>query len=250
MATSRYVIEVSTIFSKSFAGRRFRPIREYPFPHFFSTGMFPEPFYAEIMKHMPDEAAYQTLIEQGQVGVSSDLVETYEQRTVISLYTDHIEVIDESKRGFWLELNKILSSLEFLTSLVLKFKPWIISQYGEDVDINYGAQIDLIRDARNWALGPHTDKPDNIAVILLYLPPDDTASYLGTSIYTPKEPGFTCEGGPHHDRSNFDCAHTVPYLPNSAIGFYRNNTSFHGVECVKKAGDVRNLIQLSVIKIP
>ena len=224
------------------------PLREYPYPHFFSTGMFPEAFYAEIMKHMPDEDAYQSLIEQGQVRVSSEFVETYEQRSVISLYTDHINVIDESKRGFWLKFNKILSSPEFLTSLMLKFKPWLINRFGEGVEINYGAQIDLIRDSEKWALGPHTDKPDNITVILLYLPSDDTTPYLGTSIYTPKEPGFTCEGGQHHIREKFNCANTLPYLPNSAVGFFMNNTSFHGVECVKKDGDVRNLIQLSVVK--
>lgn len=226
------------------------PLREYPFPHFFNTGIFPEPFYAEIMKHMPDEEAYQSLIEQGLVRVPPELVETYEQRSVISLYTDHIKVIEESKRGFWMELTKILSSPEFLVPLMLKFQPWTIERYGEGVDLGFEAEIDLIRDSRKWALGPHSDKSDNIAVILLYLPPDDTTSYLGTSIYTPKEPGFTCEGGPHHDRSKFDCAHTVPYLPNSAIGFFKNNVSFHGVECVKQAGDVRNLIQLSVVKTP
>lgn len=225
------------------------PIREYPFPHFFSTGMFPEPFYAEILKHMPDEESYQTLMEQGQISVEPDMVETYEQRTVISLHNDHIKVIDESKRGFWLELHQILSSPEFLTPLVLLFKPWIIAQYGEGVDIKYGAQIDLVRDARNWTLGPHTDLSVNIAVILLYLPSDDTTSYLGTSIYTPKVPGFTCDGGPHYDREIFDCANTVPYLPNSALGFFKNNCSFHGVENVKKDGDVRNLIQLSVIRV-
>lgn len=224
------------------------PLREYPFPHFFNTDMFPEAFYAEIMKHMPDNDAYQTLIEQDQVSVPPRLVDTYEQRAVISLHTDHIKVIDESKRGFWLEFHKILSSPEFLTPLILKFKPWFIELYGDGVEINYGSQIDLIRDSRNWALGPHTDKQNNIAVILLYLPPDDTTFHLGTSIYTPKEPGFTCEGGPHYDREKFDCASTLPYLPNSAVGFFRNNSSFHGVECVKKAGEVRNLIQLSVVK--
>jgi hypothetical protein len=224
------------------------PIREYPFPHFFSTNMFSEAFYAEIMKHMPADDAYQTLLEQGLVGVSPNMVEIFEQRSVISLHNDHIEMIDESNRGFWLEFTKILSSPYFLTSLLLMFKPWIIDRFGKGVDFNYEVHIDLIRDYEKWALGPHTDQPRNIAVILLYLPSDDTTPYLGTSIYTPKEPGFTCEGGPHHIREKFNCANTLPYLPNSAVGFLMNNSSFHGVDCVKKAGDVRNLIQLSIME--
>ena len=147
-----------------------------------------------------------------------------------------------------IEFTKILSSPYFLTSLLLMFKPWIIDRFGKGVDYNYEVTIDLIRDCQKWALGPHTDQPINIAVILVYLPSDDTTSYLGTSIYTPKEPGFTCEGGPHHIQEKFNCANTLPYLPNSAVGFFKNNTSFHGVECVKKAGDVRNLIQISIME--
>ena len=68
-------------------------------------------------------------------------------------------------------------------------------------------------------------------------------------MYTPKEAGFTCQGGPHYDRENFNCAITLPFLPNSAVGFYKNNVSFHGVEPVKKDGDVRNLIQLSLVRV-
>ena len=120
--------------------------------------------------------------------------------------------------------------------------------YDEGENIRYKAEIDLIRDHRNWAIGPHSDKRINIAVIILYLPSDDTKSHLGTSIYTPKESGFTCAGGPHHDRKKFDLANTVPYLPNSAISFFRNDVSFHGFEAVQNAGDVRNLIQISVIR--
>ena len=225
------------------------PIREYPFPHFFSTNMFPEAFYAEILKHMPDKNAYQTLIEQGQVRIDDpDHVEIYEQRTVITLNDDNIKVIDESIRDFWLEFTKILTSPEFLIPSILKFKPWAINEYGEDLEISYSVDVSLFRDTEKWDLGPHTDQQNEIMAIFLYLPPDDTTSYLGTSIYTPKEPGFTCKGGMRYDRKDFDCANTLPFLPNSVAGFYRNNTSFHGIDCVKKTGDVRNLISIQVIK--
>jgi hypothetical protein len=225
------------------------PIRQYPFPHFFNTGMFPDAFYAEILKQIPEKTSYQKLIEQGQVFVPPEDVDVFEQRSVIELKRDHNKIIDESKRSFWLELTKILSSREFLVPLTMAFKPWIIDRFGEGVNLTFDAQIDLIRDSEKWALDPHTDQSVNIVVILLYLPPDDTTSHLGTSIYTPKNPGFTCEGGKRYRRSEFNCANTLPYLPNSAVGFFKNNSSFHGVESMKKAGDARNLIQLSVTKI-
>jgi hypothetical protein len=223
-------------------------IREYPFPHFFNTDVFPKNFYDEIMKHMPDENDYETLSEQGLVHVPSEDVEKFERRSVITLNDDKIQLIDESIRDFWLELTKILTSPEFLIPSILKFKPWAINEYGEDLEISYSVDVSLFRDTEKWDLGPHTDQQNEIMAIFLYLPPDDTTSYLGTSIYTPKEPGFTCKGGMRYDRKDFDCANTLPFLPNSVAGFYRNNTSFHGIDCVKKTGDVRNLISIQVIK--
>jgi hypothetical protein len=224
------------------------PIREYPFPHFFNTNVFPEAFYAEIIKNMPDEDAYQTMNEQGLVNISSDQVEKFERRTVISLNDDNIEAINKSKRGFWLEFNKNLISPEFLVPMIINFKPWVINQWGEDLDFSYRTDVSLFRDIEMWDLGSHTDQSDEILGMFIYLPPDDTTPYLGTSIYTPKEPGFTCEVGMRYNHELFNCVYTLPFLPNSVFGFFRNNTSFHGVECVKKTGDVRNLIGIQVIR--
>ena len=224
------------------------PIREYPYPHFFTTNVFPQNFYAEIMKHMPDENDYQTLKEQGVVHIPSDEVEKFERRSVITLHDDNIKVIDESIRDFWLEFTKTLTSPEFLIPLMYKFQTWFINEYGEDVDIPYWGEVNLMRDTEMWNLDPHTDLENEILAMFIYLPPDDTTSYLGTSVYTPKEPGFTGVGGMWYARKNFDCVNTFPFLPNSIAVFYRNNTSFHGVECVYKTGDVRNLITIQVHK--
>ena len=75
-------------------------IREYPFPHFFNTDVFPKNFYDEIMKHMPDENDYQTLNEQGLVIVPTEDVEKFRRRSVITLNDDKIQLIDESIRDF------------------------------------------------------------------------------------------------------------------------------------------------------
>jgi hypothetical protein len=99
-----------------------------------------------------------------------------------------------------------------------------------------------------WDLGPHTDQSDEILGLFFYLPSDVSTSHLGTSIYTPKESGLTSPEGGRYLREFFDCANTLPFLPNSVFGFLRNDTSFHGVECVKKTRDVRNLISIQIIK--
>ena len=225
------------------------PIREYPFPHFFNTDIFPEPFYAQIMKHMPAENEYKSLIKHGLVTYLPEHKERSAHRNYIPLSTDDLELEDSRKRDFWQKLTKLLTGPEFIKPLLLKFGQWLVTRFGEDVNINYKVMIELIRDSNKWALGPHTDHPDKISVILLYLPKDDASPHLGTSVYTPKDPGFTCNGGPHYRRNAFNCASTLPFLSNSAFGFCKNDISFHGVENVKKANDIRNLIQLSVLKL-
>ena len=224
------------------------PVREYPFPHFFNTNMFPEPFYAEIIKNMPDKNAYQTLNEQGVVPVPSGSEDKYERRSVITLHDDKIERIDKSIRDFWWELTKILTSPEFLTPLILKYQHWMIDEYGEDQNISYRSEVSLFQDIDMWDLSPHTDQQSEIVGVFFYLPSDDTTPYLGTSIYTPKKPGFTSEGGVRYPRENFNCANTLPFLPNSGASFYRCNTSFHGVEYVKDTGDIRNLIAIQILR--
>ena len=224
------------------------PIREYPFPHFFITNIFPEAFYNQIIENLPHNREYQSLVEQGLVYYQPETEEIYSKRNCIELSTDDIKQIEKKKRTFWQELAAELSREDFINPLILKYKKWLINQFGAGVNIKYKVMIDLLRDSNQWALGPHTDHPDKIAVILFYLATNNKTPYLGTSIYTPKQSNFTCEGGPHHNREVFNRANTLPFLPNSAFGFLKNNVSFHGVESMTKIGDVRNLIQLSVLK--
>jgi hypothetical protein len=231
------------------------PVAQNPYPHFHTTDIFPAAFYDEMLRNMPDDEAYRSIIEGGQVNVGPELAAIYEKRGVVELFTtlppdpgEHIGVIEESKRGFWAELNKTLATREFVSPLIMAFKPWFVERHGDGVNINFGMQIDLIRDAEAWSLGPHTDQFENIAVILFYLPTDDSKPHLGTSVYAPKEPGFTCPGGPHHSREGFDLIYTAPYVRNSAFAFFKSDKSFHGVEPMNKPGEVKYSIQLSVIR--
>jgi hypothetical protein len=68
--------------------------------------------------------------------------------------------------------------------------------------------------------------------LLFYLPKDESQSHLGTSIYLPKDPKFTCEGGPHYSFENFTRVVTMPFKPNALFAFVKTNNSFHGVEPV------------------
>ena len=90
----------------------------------------------------------------------------------------------------------------------------------------------LVQDITNYALGPHTDSPHKVITVLFYLPKDDLQRHLGTSIYVPKDPNFTCPGGPHYARDGFEKLYSMPFLPNSLFCFLKTHNSFHGVEPV------------------
>lgn len=104
------------------------------------------------------------------------------------------------------------------------------------------SRVQLCRDFPGYAIGPHTDGKER-STILYYLAGNDSKQHLGTSIYVPKNPNFTCDGAKHHAFKRFNKFKTVPYLPNTGFGFIRCDYSFHGVE---KTDSVRNVIQVSI----
>src|SRR6185369_1519735 len=69
-----------------------------------------------------------------------------------------------------------------------------------------------------------------LVVLLIYLAPDDTAEHLGTSLYRPKDPSFSCPESKHHPFEDFIRVKTAPYKPNSMLAFMRSDISFHGLE--------------------
>jgi hypothetical protein len=78
-------------------------------------------------------------------------------------------------------------------------------------------------------------------VLLIYLAPDNRAEHLGTSLYRPKDPSFSCPDSKHYDFDDFIRVKTAPYRPNSLLAFMRSNISFHGLEPLSVSG--RDVIQ-------
>src|SRR5262249_3295120 len=87
-----------------------------------------------------------------------------------------------------------------------------------------------IRHRAGYFLGPHSDLFSKLVVLLIYLPPDESSAHLGTSLYRPKDPGFSCPNSTHYPFEDFVRVKTVPYLPHSMLAFQRSDRSFHGVD--------------------
>ena len=97
----------------------------------------------------------------------------------------------------------------------------------------------LIRHRAGYFLGPHSDLFTKLVVLLIYLAPNARAAHLGTSLYRPKDPSFTCPNSTHYPFSDFVKVKTAPYKPNSLLAFFRSDVSFHGLEPLS-ASDVES----------
>ena len=113
-------------------------------------------------------------------------------------------------------------------------------------EARFHPEFQLVRDFTDYSLGPHTDSPHKVVVLLFYLPRAAEREALGTSLYVPRDPAFRCDGSRHHPRDRFLRVATLPYRPNSMVAFFKSARSFHGVEPVVEAGVRRDLIQLSL----
>lgn len=131
---------------------------------------------------------------------------------------------------------RFVGKKEFPELLTESIKRAFCKKFGVTGD--FTSEALLIRDKPGYAIGPHTDSDVRILSAIFYLAKDDNHPELGTSLYVPKKKGFTCKGGPHHDREGFRKIKTIPYKPNTAFVFLKTDNSFHGVEKTKRERNV------------
>jgi hypothetical protein len=122
-----------------------------------------------------------------------------------------------------------------------KFRAFIDARF-KGRQPEFGDEALLVNDRTDYSLGPHTDTTSKVVSVLFYLPGDDRLEKHGTSLYVPRKPGFTCQGGPHYLFDGFERVATMPFLPNTMFAFVKTDNSFHGVEPIADAGISRYLL--------
>lgn len=197
----------------------------FPYPHFYLPEVFPADFYRQLQQNLPDPEAMRPIAEVRPV-------KGYKERFVLGLDEKNLATLPAQKQAFWADFAGWLVGANFRSLVLNKFQPFISQRFAGVQDLRFHDEGLLVQDITNYKLGPHTDTPRKVVTMLFYLPPDDSQRHLGTSMYLPNDPGFTCPGGPHHDRSRFSRLNTNPFLPNSMFAFFKTDNSFHGVEPV------------------
>ena len=213
-------------------------VREYPYPHIYVEDIFPVDFYSALRANWPTAAHLVSLEATGRVSRGA-----YAERFIMPLTAGRIEALPEATRAFWSEFAGWFLDSRFLSAVVSKFASHVDSRFGEHPgSVTFSPEVLVVRDHTNYQIGPHTDAPHRLLSLLFYCPDDDALKHLGTSIYTPVDPEFRCSGGPHYPHDRFRKVATMEYRPNTLFAFFKTDNSFHGVEPIRDAEVLRDLM--------
>lgn len=225
---------------------------EDPFPYLVVDNVFPSDYYAEMLANFPSTGSLRPIGETGRVGEigrggGGKRPSLYKERLVV-LFTDaEFQRMTESQQRFWRAMASWMHTDQFIGFFVQKFGRYLEPRIARIVEaervLRCKGDALLVNDCTNYAIGPHTDMAQRLVSFLFYLPRDDSMRELGTSVYRPKDPTFTCWGGEkHYDYEPFEKVHTVEFLPNRLMAFPKTERSFHGVEPIKRENVNRPLL--------
>jgi hypothetical protein len=217
-------------------------ILSYPFPHFYVSEVFPADWYWDAIAGLPAQRYYKCIDETGTVPKGA-----YPERFVCDLAdARRAEVERHNEPGPWHEIGRVFEGLEFARRILARFGDAVVERFGRDCELDIELECRLVRDFSNYAISPHTDIPRKLVSLLFYMPSDDSMKELGTSIFVPNDPNFRCDGRAHHPFKNFKKVMTAPYVPNSLLGFFKNDRAFHGVERIDQARIQRDSVLYNI----
>jgi hypothetical protein len=197
-----------------------------PYPHYIVDDVLPRDYYQLLLRHLPDSSAYQNLF-----AITDLKLDHFRHRDQSELGDAWAETLPVEIRGFWTEFNRWFLGPDLARAVLQTMAEPLRERLGEEhfwPEVSVEAQ--LIRHRAGYFLGPHSDLFSKLVVLLFYLAPDDSLAHVGTSLYRPRDPSFSCPDSKHYSFDDFVKVKTVPYRPNSVLAFVRSDRSFHGVE--------------------
>ena len=213
-----------------------------PFPHYCLEDVFPHEYYQTMLRHLPDSVIYDNLF-----AVTSLKLDHFRHRDQRDLNEGWTERLPDEIKGFWTDFNRWFMGPELAQTVLHTFAEPLRERFGNNEswpEVSVEAQF--IRHRAGYFLGPHSDLYTKVVVLLFYLAPDDSLAHIGTSLYRPKDPSFTCPDSKHYSFDDFVKVKTAPYKRNSLLAFMRSDRSFHGLDPLSEqdiTSGPRDLIQ-------
>ena len=206
-----------------------------PFPHFYLEHIFPDDYYQDLLNNLPSTAVYDNLYE-----VTDLKLDHFRHRNQRDLDAGWTARLPTDLQPFWDSFNAWFLGPDLANAVLSSFR----SQRSAWPEVSVESQF--MRHRAGYFLGPHSDLYTKLVVLLIYLAPDNSAEHLGTSLYRPKDPAFSCADSKHYGFADFIRVKTAPYKPNSLLAFMRSDISFHGLEPLSEtdvATEGRDVIQ-------
>lgn len=214
-------------------------LKTHPSPHIFVEDIFPADFYEAIQAHFPPEDVFQ----------SRNPMRTTNERSI--LYRKNVNLeremksLDDRIRPYWEIMRETLDHPDFVNAIFEKFAEPMRKRYDTD-SLDVRIRLELFRDRAGYAIGPHTDVRRKVFTGLFYLPRDHSQKDLGTSLFLPKQNGFTEEKGTQFPFEMFDECVRMPFIPNCMFMFMKTENSFHGRYEIPETPHTRNWMNCSV----
>lgn len=216
-----------------------------PFHHYYIENVLPENYYQELLQHLPGSDVYENLYE-----VTNLKLDHFRHRYQRDLNDGWTNALPPQLQMFWNSFNEWFLGPALAQAVLESFAEPLRPRIGEkDSWPEVSVEAQFIRHRAGYFLGPHSDLHTKLVVVLLYLAPDSRAERLGTSLYRPKQEGFSCPDSKHYPFEDFVRVKTAPYRPNSLLAFVRSDISFHGLDPLTEqdvATEGRDLIQYVV----
>lgn len=213
-----------------------------PYPHYYLENIFPDDYYQSLLSHLPESGAYQNLFE-----ITDLKLDHFRHRDQRDLNDGWTAALSDELKEFWNSFNAWFLGPDLAHAVLDSFAEPLRARFGaRESWPEVSVESQLIRHRAGYFLGPHSDLYTKLVVLLIYLAPDHRAAHLGTSLYRPRDPGFTCANSIHYPFEDFVRVKTAAYKPNSLLAFVRSDVSFHGVEPLSEqdlATGGRDLIQ-------
>ena len=206
-----------------------------PFPHFYLENVFPDDYYKALLRNLPSTDVYDNLYE-----VTDLKLDHFRHRNQRDMDAGWTVRLPPGLQSFWNSFNKWFLGADLAQAVLNSFR----SQRSSWPEVSVESQF--IRHRAGYFLGPHSDLHTKLVVLLIYLAPNYSAPHLGTSLYRPKDPAFSCHDSKHYPFEDFIRVKTAPYKPNSLLAFMRSDISFHGLEPLSQtdvAAEGRDVIQ-------
>jgi hypothetical protein len=225
------------------------PAQNQPFSHIYLEDVFPADVYAQVMKHLPEQAHYSGSNERHYGTGDGSFV-----RWVYSLSTDNVTKLADEQRQLWGGIAAALTAPELKQAMFAKL--------GRDLSFRYGvpetktgelagyARPTLYRETAGFEIPPHPDTRKKVVTMHLYFPGDRSQLDLGTALYRRKLLGWPLGGW----RNRFEKVKQFVFAPNSGYAFVVNNklqrTSWHGREELPPNAGVRNTLLNTFYEAP